>query len=148
MIFIGLGSSIGNAEEIFRSTEKFLNKNNITIKKKSNIFKNPPFGNIAKNEFSNAVWEIFVEKNITPFYLLKILKNCEKYHGRDFTKPLWSDRILDIDILFFNNQKINTKNLKIPHPGIKKRIFVIKPWCEILEKNFEIKDVGITLLKT
>lgn len=149
MIFLGIGSSIGNAEEIFLSAEIFLKQNKITILQKSNILKNPPFGGVAKNEFSNAVWEISVPKEMTPYTLLSLLKNAEQTAGRDFSAPRWSDRPLDIDILIWNKKEIKTSKLTIPHPGITERNFVLKPLAELVDENFEIPTLGpiITFLK-
>jgi len=90
MIFLGIGSSIGNAEEIFKSTEVFLKKHGVIILKKSKILKNPPIGGVAKNEFSNAVWQIIFEKSIlfkfsqnenplTKIILKKLKKTKKKY---------------------------------------------------------------------
>ncbi|MDH3324916.1 MAG: 2-amino-4-hydroxy-6-hydroxymethyldihydropteridine diphosphokinase [Candidatus Peregrinibacteria bacterium] len=140
MIFLSLGSSIGNAEKIFRSTEEFLENSNIKVLKKSQILKNPPLGEVAKNEFSNAVWQI--ETDVTPEELLKTLKSCETTHGRDLDAERWSDRLLDLDILTFNNEIINTETLKIPHPEIPNRIFVLQPWSEIVDENFKIPKFG------
>ncbi len=136
MIYLGVGSSIGNAEEIFSSAEKFLKKNGVFVIKKSKIYKNPPMGGVAENEFSNAVWEVeFFKKTKNLRYsakrLLKILKKCEKAHGRNLSAPKWSDRTLDLDILIFDNLSLKTKNLIIPHPEIDNRDFVLKPLREI-----------------
>ncbi len=148
MIFIALGSSIGNSENIFASTEKHLKQEGITILQKSKIFKNPPLGNIAKNEFSNAVWEIKInqekEKRVSlqAETLLSILKNCEIAHGRDIKNKKWSDRPLDLDILMFNDLILKTKSLTIPHKEIPNRIFVLKPWSELVDQDFNIPKQG------
>ncbi len=150
MIFIGIGSSIGNAEEIFRTAEKFLGLLNINVIKKSKILKNPPFGGIAKNEFSNAVWEISIPKHMTPQKLLHVLKATESDAGRDFSLPHWGDRLLDLDILIFHDEIVNTPDLIIPHIGIPERNFVLNPLAELVDENFEIPTLGTlkSLLKT
>ncbi len=139
MIFIGLGSSIGNAEKIFQSVEKHLLKEKIQIIKKSKILKNPPYGKVAKNEFTNTVWQIKTDKN--PNELIKILQKTEKAHGRTYEKK-WADRTLDLDILIFRSIICNSKKLTIPHPEISKRIFVLKPLSEIVDEEFEIPGKG------
>ncbi len=139
MIFIGIGSSIGEAEEIFAAAEMDLEKENITVLKKSKILKNPPYGGVAENEFSNAVWQIETDKN--PEELLSTLQKIENNHGRKRDKK-WDDRTLDLDILVFNDMVFDTEKLKIPHPEIPKRDFVLIPWSEIVEENFEIPKFG------
>ncbi len=139
MIFIGLGSSIGDAEKIFRSTETSLEKSNIRVVQKSNILRNPPYGGVAENEFSNAVWQIETERS--PQELLKVLQEVEDQHDRKREKR-WSDRTLDLDILIFNDVILKTKNLTIPHPGIANRRFVLEPLSELVDENFEIPTLG------
>jgi 2-amino-4-hydroxy-6-hydroxymethyldihydropteridine diphosphokinase len=142
MIFLGIGSSIGNAEQIFRDTEQFFKKNHISVLKKSTILKNPPFGGVAQNEFSNAVWEISVPQDISPEKLLSILKQAEQLAGRDFSTQRWSDRPLDLDILIWDEKIIHTPELTIPHPGIAERDFVLKPLAELVDENFKIPTLG------
>jgi len=141
MIFVGVGSSIGNAAEIFAAAEIFLKTKKILIKKKSRILRNPPIGNVAKNIFSNAVWQLQIPQKMGAENLLEILQNCEKFCGRKKTKK-WADRALDLDILQFRDQKILTKNLQIPHPEIPRRAFVLLPWREICGENFAISHFG------
>ena len=138
MIFIGLGSSIGNAKSIFDSVENALETLQIKVVKKSTILKNPPFGDVAKNEFSNAVWQI--DTNNSPDQLLDILQKIEIDHGRTREKK-WDDRTLDLDILMFGNTISNDEKLTIPHPGIAERMFVLKPWAEIVDVDFEVPGV-------
>lgn len=148
MIFLALGSSIGNAETIFASAKKFLEKEGVKVLQKSDILKNPPFGGVAKNEFSNAVWEIELASNFENSEipkvekLLQICKQCEAEHGRDFEKEKWADRPLDLDILMFNDLISEQKDLKIPHSEIPNRIFVLLPWSEIVPSDFEIPVYG------
>lgn len=165
MIFLSLGSSIGNAEEIFISAEAFLKTKGVLVLKKSKIMKNPPMGGVAKNEFSNAVWEIALDwhsketiwhrtfprffrafpqkrKMGTARKLLKTLKQCEAMHGRNLRAKRWSDRPLDIDILMFEGLVLNMDYLKIPHPEIANRDFVLKPWMEIVSEDFDIPGLG------
>jgi 2-amino-4-hydroxy-6-hydroxymethyldihydropteridine diphosphokinase len=139
MIFLGLGSSIGNAEKIFQSAEKALGLANVKVVQKSNILKNPPVGGIAKNEFSNAVWQ--VETALSPVELLKVSQQVEEEHGRTREKR-WEDRTLDIDILIFHEEIVNADNLKIPHPQIANRLFVLQPLSELVDENFEIPTLG------
>ena len=138
-IFIGLGSSLGNAERLFFSTEKALASCGIKVVKKSSPYKNPPYGAIAKNEFTNSVWQIETHKS--PQELLQTLQAIEKAHGRKREKK-WEDRILDLDILIFGSTIFSDNFLTIPHPDLDKRIFVLKPLAEIVASDFEIPSFG------
>ncbi|MBT3348836.1 2-amino-4-hydroxy-6-hydroxymethyldihydropteridine diphosphokinase [bacterium] len=142
MIFLGIGSSIGNAEKIFDFTEKFLKSNRVLVKRKSNILKNPAIGGVAKNEFQNAVWEISVPDVMSPWELLGILKRGEFCAGRDFSRTHWDDRELDLDILIFHDLVLSAPDLNIPHPEIKNRNFVLQPLTELVDENFKIPTLG------
>lgn len=148
MIFLGLGSSVGDAEKIFESVEDFLAKNDIDVLQKSKILINPPLGGVAQNEFSNAVWAVDVSANFLGTVveqaqkLLQICKACEKAHGRNLNAKRWSDRSLDLDILMFDDLVLDTEDLKIPHPEIKNRDFVLLPWAEIVSSDFELPIHG------
>jgi len=166
MIFIGLGSSIGNAQNTFNQVPLFLEKQGVTILKKSKNLKNPAVGGVAQNEFTNAVWQL--EFKETPWEkvnwvllptkrrtylkaqkLLKILQQCEHHLGRTREKR-WDDRTLDLDILMFNDLILHKKKLTLPHPEITKRSFVLLPWREIVDEDFSIPKFGLltTLIKS
>lgn len=159
MIFIALGSSIGNAPEIFASAETWLELSGVDVVKKSAILRNPPLGNVAKNEFSNAVWQInFPEttwekwnwvllprsrrKRLKAYKLLRLLQACEVAHGRQTAKR-WADRMLDLDLLMFDDLVLKRPQLTIPHPEIAKRVFVLQPWAELVDDTFEIPTLGL-----
>lgn len=140
IIYLGIGSSVGNAEEIFKNAEKFLEKNDIKIIKKSKTHQTEPWGGVARNMFSNAAWSIKI--NSTSFaqrpykkiiQLLDIIHLCEKQNGRNrSTEKHWGDRPLDIDILWVPGLVCDTKRITLPHPYMAKRSFVLEPLAEIL----------------
>ena len=158
MIFIGVGSSVGQAESHFKKAEQYLARANVGLVKKSALLKNPPQGGVAQNEFTNAVWQIeFWETpwqkvnwvllpkkrrlKLKAYQLLKILQSCENSCNRIREKK-WDDRTLDLDLLMFHQLKLNEAHLKIPHPLIPERNFVLLPWQELVDKNFEIPKFG------
>lgn len=142
MIFIGLGSSIGDAKKIFASAENAMRGEKINVLKKSKNMTCPPFGGVAKNAFTNAVWEI--ETDLSPVKLLEVLEKIEAEHGRidKHLQQRWDDRTLDLDILIYNEQIVNTDKLEIPHPQMIHRDFVLKPLSELVDENFEIPTFG------
>jgi len=128
--FIGAGSNLGDrkvniAEAIARVGELPATR----IVRKSSLYESEPHGN-AKTWFVNAVIEI--ETDHAPADLLKKLKTIEESMGRKRVKgKRWGSRIIDLDLLFFNSEVVHTKTLKIPHPEIAKRKFVLLPLAEV-----------------
>ena len=158
MIFIALGSSVGDAENTFNSAQLWLEQHGLQVIKKSTNLNNPPCGGVAQNDFTNAVWQIeFLETkweqinwcllpqrrrwHLKAKKLLNLLQQCENAHGRVRTKR-WDDRTLDLDILQFHQLQYCSKKLKIPHPEIPKRVFVLQPWSEIVDEDFCIPKFG------
>ncbi len=100
------------------------------IVKASSLYESEPLGD-AKTWFLNAVIELEIECSAEE--LLKRLKAIEQAMGRKRVKgKRWGSRIIDLDILFFDNEIINKRNLKIPHKEIPKRRFVLVPLCELV----------------
>ncbi|MFC1659255.1 dihydropteroate synthase [Pseudomonadota bacterium] len=128
-VYLSLGSNLLNRLENLKSAIKKLEENGIKIIKLSPrydtsalMLKGSP---IEWNKpFLNCVIKAQTER--APDDLLKIIKNIEKELGRDFSKK-WAPRTIDIDILFFNDEVIDTENLLVPHKGIKDRAFVLDP---------------------
>lgn len=128
--FIGVGSNLGDrkaniAEAIARTGELPETK----ILRKSSLYESEPHGD-AKTWFINAVVEL--ETEFGPPDLLKKLKAIEETMGRKRVKgKRWGSRIIDLDVLFFDSEVLNTRNLKIPHPEVAKRKFVLLPLAEV-----------------
>lgn len=131
-IFLSLGSNIGNRKENLKKAIQFLKKNNIKIKKISSIYETEPIGYKNQPFFYNLC--LVGKTDLKPEKLLKTLKKIEKEIGRK-NGIKWGPRIIDIDILFYNNIIFKKRNLKIPHPEILKRKFVLVPLYE-LNKNY------------
>ena len=139
MIFIGLGSSIGDAIMTFARVEDEFEKLNIKIVQKSSVLVNEPYGGAAQNVFSNAVWQI--ETDLEPLELLRALLSVENKLGRT-REVRWGDRTIDLDLLMYNDTVCDTSELELPHPEISKRIFVLEPWSELVDKSFKIPTLG------
>ncbi len=165
MIFIGVGSSIGDAEKTFKQAQVFLQNKGICVLKKSKNLKNAPQGGVAQNQFTNAVWQLeFAEtrwektnwyllpqhrrQKLKAYKLLKKLQAVEKKAQRERVKR-WDDRTLDLDILMFHQLVLRKQRLLVPHPLIFERDFVLRPWQELVDKDFEIPKFGAigTLIK-
>ncbi|MBN1861179.1 MAG: 2-amino-4-hydroxy-6-hydroxymethyldihydropteridine diphosphokinase [Candidatus Thermoplasmatota archaeon] len=126
-VFLGLGSNMGEKEKNIRKALALIAKVCI-IQKKSHVYLTEPIGNIKQQWFLNCVVEIQTE--IEPHALLALLKSIEQKLGRISTVEN-GPRSIDIDILFYGNRIIHSKNLTIPHPLIQERLFVLQPLMDI-----------------
>ena len=131
MIYIGIGSNLGNRIENITKAKYFLDLNGINITKYSSYYETLSWPDPSKPKFINIV----VQSNTktSPEKLLKIFKSIEKKLGRK-KKSKNSPRTCDIDIISYN-QKILTGNITIPHKRMHKRNFVLIPLFE-LNKNW------------
>jgi len=127
---IGIGSNLGDRKANYQEAlDRVVKLPATRIVKASSLYESEPLGD-AKTWFLNAVIEI--ETDCTAEELLKRLKAIEESMGRKRVKgKRWGSRIIDLDILFFDNEVINKRNLKVPHKEIANRRFVLVPLCEL-----------------
>lgn len=126
--YIGIGSNLGNRQENCLRAIELLQKKDIIVTKRSSLYETEPWGVKDQPRFINMAIEI--DTSLEPKELLKILKNIEKELGREKSSK-WGPRIIDLDILLFDDIILNEDNLKIPHPLMQERDFVLRPLCEI-----------------
>lgn len=127
-VFLALGSNVGDSYKFLKDAKEMIKSEYTTINKESKIYKTKPWGFVMQDDFLNQVIEI--ETFFESFSLLKEIQKIENKLARE-RKIHWGPRTIDIDILFFDNEKIYTDDLIIPHPYIEKRAFVLKPLKEI-----------------
>lgn len=128
-VFLGLGTNLGNREENLRATKKFLSNSVGEVTSSSNIYESEPWEFSTKSKFLNMV--IAIKTKLDPDHLLNVISEIETSLGRIRKTGGYVSRIIDIDILFYNYQIINTEKLIIPHPLIQDRRFVLVPLSEI-----------------
>lgn len=127
-IYLLLGTNIGNRNKNLERAREMLVSNGITIRKESDIYETAAWGKEDQEPFLNQVIE--VETGKSPQRMLFIANMIEKEMGRErFEK--WGSRLIDIDILYFNDIVFQEENLKIPHPEIQNRRFTLTPMVEI-----------------
>ncbi len=126
--YIGIGSNLGNRQENCLRAIELLQKKGIIVIKRSSLYETEQWGVKDQPRFINMAIEI--DTSLKPKELLKILKNIEKELGREKSSK-WGPRIIDLDILLFDDIILNEDNLKIPHPLMQERDFVLRPLCEI-----------------
>ena len=129
--YLGIGSNLGNRHKnIMMALQEINRLKGTEIIKSSKIIETPPCGGPkSQGKFLNAVLKI--RTILPPFILLKKLKGIEKELGRN-SSLRWGPRTIDLDILLYADKHINSRALKIPHPRILERYFVIKPLLETL----------------
>ena len=128
-VFLSIGTNLGEREENLKQAIKMIEVEAGIVKALSSVYETEPWGMTTNDLFLNMVLEI--ETSLNPHTLLEILLGIENKMGRSRKDTEYSSRIIDIDILFFNNFIINDKNLIIPHPFIAHRRFVLEPLAEI-----------------
>ena len=134
LVYIALGSNRGNKLHYIQSAVDTIFDSVGFVKKLSRVFKTPALG-FEGDDFYNAC--ITVETHLSPKKLLKTLQQIEKSIGRSKkTSNGYESREIDLDIIFYESDIIQNKNLIIPHPEIQNRKFVLQPLLDIL-KDFE-----------
>lgn len=127
-VVLSLGGNKGNREKLLFHAIEALN-DRFQLLKVSKIYETAAWGGVAKGAFLNQIAVISTE--ISPEDVLEILQGIETDLGRTREEP-WGDRTMDIDILYFGEKVIETDLLKIPHPFIPQRKFVLVPLNELV----------------
>ncbi len=127
IVYLALGSNMGNRLSNLKAAVLNLTPQ-MTVKQKSSVYETPPWGFTEQDAFLNQV--VKVTTYLEPEPLLRHLKRMETALGR---VPNFQNgpRVIDIDILFFDNMIINTPPLVVPHPRLHERAFVLVPLAEI-----------------
>lgn len=129
-VFLSLGSNLGNRKNHLKRAIEKLKDSNIKIIRESNIIETEPYGYKEQAKFLNLALE--VETDLEPKDLIELILEIEGKLGRKREKK-WGPRVIDIDIIFYDSLIINEPNLKIPHPDMQNRLFVLKPMQEIAQ---------------
>lgn len=128
-VYLSLGTNMGDKKKnLLEAIERIEKLENTKVTAQSTILETEPFGYTEQDMFLNACIEI--KTLFTSQELLEKLLSIELKMGRVRTIK-WGPRIIDIDILFFDDEIIQDKNLAVPHPWISERMFVLEPLCEI-----------------
>jgi 2-amino-4-hydroxy-6-hydroxymethyldihydropteridine diphosphokinase len=128
-VFLGLGTNLGDKEKNLAQAIDNIAEVIGIITSRSSVYETEPWGFQSSDQFLNMV--IGVETNLKPSGLLGRLLMIESLLGRLRDGKQYSSRIIDLDILMYGKQKIDTISLKIPHPRMHERRFVLAPLCEI-----------------
>jgi 2-amino-4-hydroxy-6-hydroxymethyldihydropteridine diphosphokinase len=143
-VYLSLGSNIkSRVGNLNYGIEKLNKSTQINVTNISSIYETQPLYVENQDDFLNMVIEITT--TLSPDNLLQFTKHIEQESGRKLnTHNL--PRTLDIDILAYDNQIINTENLVIPHPKLNERKFVLEPWAQIAP-NLKLPKLNISIVR-
>ena len=127
VVYLGLGSNMGNRQDNLKKALDLLSQR-LRVEQASSAYDTEPVGNINQPHFLNLVCQ--VQTRLAPMGLLALAKGIESKLGRATSTPN-APRPIDVDILFYGNQVIETPELVIPHPRLAERAFVLIPLAEI-----------------
>ena len=126
--FLILGGNLGERRKNLAEATALLAKAGATIKRTSSIYETEPWGSKDQPNYYNQVVEILTNEDAPE--LMQSVLNIEQKMGR-VRAGKYGARTIDIDILFFNNEIINSDHLTVPHPRLHERRFVLEPMNEI-----------------
>ena len=129
-VYLSIGSNKGNRSVLINKAIDEIEKKIGIIISRSSIYQSKSWG-FDSNDFYNLC--LLIDTDIMPKSLLINLKKIEKSMGREDVDGSYSDRLIDIDILFYDNITTDSEDLKIPHPKIEIRKFVLVPMLEIAD---------------
>ncbi len=135
-VYLGLGSNLGDREDIIRKAISLIGERVGLVIRQSSLIETEPWGFESDNKFLNGV--IICETTLTPRQVLRATQKIErelgklrKHSTRRTPLSIYHDRPIDIDILLYDDLTIDEPDLKIPHPLMHERDFVMIPLKEI-----------------
>ena len=127
--FLGLGSNLGDrVSNIREAIDRLGRSGEIRVLRISSLYETAPVGFAEQPDFINAVAEI--ETSVQPLDLLHAILDIEKEMGR-VRNIRWGPRVIDIDLLIYDEISIDLPELVLPHPRMGERAFVLAPLAEI-----------------
>lgn len=129
IIFLGIGTNLGNREKNLEHAVARIGQSIGRVLISSSIFQTEPWGFQSEKDFLNMA--VKIETELAPHVLLEKIQAIESVMGRVRGPEHFSSRLIDIDILLYDDIIIDEENLKIPHALLQERRFVLVPLCEI-----------------
>lgn len=132
-VFLGLGSNLGDRQANIQRAIELISERVGEVIRRSSLIESEPWGFESENNFLNGV--ILCETTLTPRQVLRKTQKIERDMGRKkktVNCQLYSDRPIDIDILLYDDLTVDEPDLKIPHPLMQERDFVMIPLQELL----------------
>ena len=132
--YLSLGTNLGDKRKNIAEAIKNIGELVGDVVRQSALYETEPWGFRSDNRFVNAA--VCVDTQLSPRRLLEVTQRIEREMGRTLKSDggEYHDRIIDIDILLYGDQHIDEPDLKIPHPLMHERDFVMTPLNEIMEE--------------
>jgi 2-amino-4-hydroxy-6-hydroxymethyldihydropteridine diphosphokinase len=127
-IGLGLGANLGDAAASLRRAVALLQEAGLAFEAVSSLYATKPWGVTDQPDFVNAC--ALARTTLDPLPLLDLIKATEQVMGRRETRR-WGPRVIDIDLLFYDDLRWRDERLTLPHPGVLERAFVLLPLVEI-----------------
>lgn len=128
--YVGLGANLQDpAAQVRRALDELGSISQSRVLSRSPLYKSPPLGPAGQPDYVNAVAAL--ETSLAPRALLEELRAIEVRHGRRRDGTRWGPRTLDLDILLYGDQVMDTPELTLPHPGLHERAFVLYPLFDV-----------------
>ena len=127
-VYLQLGSNIGERDSLLRDAMLFIQKEVRSVTKTSKIYESSPWGVDGQKNYLNQI--LMIESELSAQHVLAEVLNIEDKIGRKRIEK-WGERLIDIDIIFYNHEIIETPKLCIPHKHMHERKFVLIPLNEI-----------------
>lgn len=130
-VYLGLGTNLGDKEKNLRDAVEKINERVGEVVSLSAFYETAPWGFQSENTFLNAA--LCVETRLSPRELLSVTQHIEREIGRT-TKSVnhtYKDRLIDIDLLMYDDLILREEDLTLPHPLMHERLFVMQPLAEI-----------------
>ena len=128
-VYLSLGSNVGNRlQNLQAAVERLRAELDVTVWKESRVYETEPVGDVDQGPFLNMA--VSVETTLEPLDLLECVQSIEQEIGRERTRR-WGPRVIDIDIVLWDDVVLTTEVLTIPHPEFRKRAFVLAPLEDI-----------------
>ncbi len=129
--YLGLGSNVGDRRDRLDAAVAMLRDTpDLKVIAVSSILETEPWGPVKQGNFLNAA--VKLRTTLAPSALLETCLQIERAQGRDRAEAeRWGPRTLDLDVLLYGDDIVNVRGLRIPHPRLHERAFVLKPLAEI-----------------
>ncbi|MCR8855519.1 2-amino-4-hydroxy-6-hydroxymethyldihydropteridine diphosphokinase [Lysinibacillus fusiformis] len=133
-VYLSIGTNMGERYENLQQAVALLReKENIEVVRVSSVYETAAVGYTDQADFLNMA--VHLKTDVSSTEMLKICQSIEQELGR-VREFRWGPRIIDLDILLYNHENIETENLLVPHPRMYERAFVLVPLVEITPAPF------------
>ena len=138
--WIGIGANLGEPKtQVLQAIDRLDREDKLTVEARSSLYRTAPIGGLDQPDFITAV--VRAEVAVDPLALLRRLLVIESEFGRVRDGSRNAPRLLDLDLLMYEDQTVDTEELIVPHPMMHQRLFVLRPLLE-LEGEMHIVGVG------